>query len=161
MAVLKLVKGALPSSLKLASLEKCVERCYEESGQADKGVEKRGYIDQTLGVVAGSTFLNKGGDCWIIENEDGTCGGYLLASFVVDIDNKPCYWVSQAYVDKEHRGGIGSFRDYCWQIVRQHAKSHFCHHLVVVSSRENSKAYCKLLGRNFLEYAALLKEDLK
>jgi hypothetical protein len=160
MPALRLAKGALPSSLNNSTLKACVERCYDESHQADRGVEKQGFVTQTLANISNASFLNRGGDCWIIENEDHTCGGYLLASFVVDVDNKMCYWVSQAYVDKEHRGGKASFRDYCWQIIREYAKEHFAKHIVVVSSRKNQKAYCKLLGRNFSEYAALLKEDI-
>jgi len=151
-----LVKGSLPDTLKEGSIIDAISTNYDEMDQIE-GVNKRGFICQTLQMIANATFLKKDGDFWLAENDDGKCGGYLLARFVMDIDNSLCYWVSQAYVSKEHRGKktLDGFKT-----VREHAKKNFAKHIVAVSGRHNTEAYCRLLGKGYHKYATLLKEDL-
>jgi len=151
-----LVKGSLPDTLKHGSIVSAIVSNFDQMDWVP-GVSREGFIQQTLLSIANATFLKVGGDFWLIENADGTCGGYMLARFVVDIDNKLCYWISQVYVAKEHRGK-GSKE--AFQVIREYAKKNLASHIVAVSGRENSKAYCRFLGEGYHKYATLLKEDL-
>ncbi len=120
------------------------------------GVDPMGFFQQTIQAIANATALKGGGEFWLMSEGDRVLG-YVLASVVRDIDNSLTYWISQAWVSPLMRGDIAI--KMAWQRVRDRAKTCFCKHIVVVSSR-GTEAYCRWLGSGYHEYARLLKEDL-
>lgn len=138
--------------------------CQIENGVRDfmiaahmsEGVHPQGFFNQTIRSIANATYLNGGGDFWIM-TEKGKLLAYVLAHVTNDIDNSLTYWVSQAWVIENMRGSV-TIR-MAWQKIRERAKQCLCRHMVVVSSR-GSDAYCRWLGKGWHEYARLLKEDL-
>jgi hypothetical protein len=120
------------------------------------GVDVYGLYQQTLETIASATYMNQGGEFWLLQ-VNGEVGGYVLARHVRDVDNKLTYWIGQAWVRQDLRGN--PIVKECWEKIRQRARECFCSHIVVVSSR-GTDAYCRFLGKRWHEYARLLKEDL-
>jgi hypothetical protein len=129
---------------------------FIDSSHVAEGVDIFGLYQQTLESIAAATYMNQGGEFWLLM-VNGEVGGYLLARIVRDVDGKLTYWISQAWVRKDLRRN--ELVKECWQKVRKRAKECFCAHIVAVSSR-GTKAYCRFLGQGWHEYARLLKEDL-
>lgn len=119
-------------------------------------VDQQGFYQQTLKSIATMTTIPGSGDFWVIMQGERLVG-YLIARTVLDIDDKLCYWISQAWVGKSHRGNPIVK---CWfEEMRQRAKDLFCSHIVYVASR-NPEAYKRFLRNGVHDYATLLKEDL-
>lgn len=117
--------------------------------------DKQGFYQQTIETIANATFLNRGGDFWLIWEKEKALG-FIIGYTSKDIDNKLVYWCTQAYADQSIRGS--EYPKQLWQKVREYAKQNFCKHMIVVSSR-NDEAYCRFLGKGWHKYASLLKED--
>ena len=120
--------------------------------------DRVGIYEQTLESIANASFLGGNGNFWLAE-DNGEVAAYVLARVVKDIDNKLTYWVSQAWVSPIYRGKK-VVKDEWWRDIKNHAKKHFCKHLVIVSSR-NAKAYERWFGSGIKEYAKLMMEDLE
>ena len=131
-------------------------RDFFKTSHVPQGVDEQGFCQQTLESIASATFLNNGGDFWLLL-ENGVVKGYLLARITKDIDNTLTYWISQSWVHKSMRGDPEVKN--CWETVRKRALECFCKHIVIVSSR-STRAYCRFLGHGMHLYSALLKEDI-
>ena len=152
----ELVKGEFPVDFDKASLAASIKAFYKDSRM--ENVEEQGFIDETAQKMSAAVYRDYGIDLWVVKLKGGSCGGYLLASFVLAVDNKLTYWISQAYIAPKYRGT--ELKNMCWEKIRDYAKSNFCRHIVVVSSR-GSDGYCRFLGKGWHPYATLLKEDLE
>lgn len=130
---------------------------FMKSSNMSEGINEIGFYNQTLKTMAQATVLNGGGDLWlgIKGNELYT---YILAYIGQSVDDRLSYVVNQAWVRKDQRGKLWVHD--AWQKVRQRAKETMCAHLLVLSSRENTKAYCRFLGKNFHKHGEILKEVL-
>lgn len=129
---------------------------FIETSHSCEGVDPTGFYYQTLESIANSTVLGGSGDFWLGTDSKGVCA-YAIARVVKDIDNKLTYWCSQSWMRKDIRG-LEWYR-YGMDKIKERAKATFCSHIVIVSSR-NAKAYLRFLGKNWHEYATLLKEDI-
>jgi hypothetical protein len=151
--MLKLLKEN-PIHLKERAIETAIQKFIEE---VDLGVDKTGFFNQTLEKFAkGLLFSDPTMDIWISE-KDGDVDGYVVVSIQKDIDNSLCYWISQAWADKNMRAN--GFTKDCWKKLRERATQLGCRHIVVVSSR-NDDAFNRFLGGQFKKYATLLTMDL-
>ena len=130
---------------------------FIQTSPLPQGVEERGFYYQTLQAIAQSALWGQGRDLWlgIHGNELYT---YILATLSPDFDGRLAYTVSQAWVRKDQRGKPWVRK--AWQKVRQRAVDTLCSHFVVYSTKENTKAYCRFLGKGFKKYSEILKEEL-
>lgn len=146
----------IPKNLLPKGIEKAVALFIAETNiQANR----EGLYNQTIESIAGATFLKPaggGGQFWLVEERD-ECLGYVLGSISKDVDNRLCYWISQAWLHPKYRG-TGIVKEY-WSSIKAHAKACFCKHIVVVSGR-GDKVYQRFLGKGFHLYANLIKEDI-
>lgn len=126
------------------------------SSHMPNGVDPTGFYFQTLEAIANATYLGGGGEFWI-GTKDGELLIYILGHVAKDIDNRLSYHVSQAWVREDHRGRP-VVKEW-WEAVRERAKSLFCKHLVITSTR-NPKAYQRFLGHGMTQYAVMMKEEL-
>jgi len=149
---------AVPKHLKPKAIEKAVEHFVNDS-HAGQGVDKLGFFNQTIENIASIVLMetNDKAHFWMLSNEEGDVLAYALAHYSKDIDNSLCYWVTQAWVDKSLRR-TPLVRE-MWEQLREEGKRNFCKHIVFPASR-NPKAYLRFLGKNWHEYAVLLKEDI-
>ncbi len=167
---LKLIK-TLPTNLKNKAIEKAVSSFIEEMGvhflnnvdisdlqKRSNGVKPDGVFNQTIEEIAGSLIFNNPTIDYWMADVDGEVKGYVLATIVKDIDNRLCYWISQAWLDKEYRNN--GFSKECWEKLQQRAQATMCKHIVIVSVRNND-AYMRFLAKGAHEYATLLKIDLE
>lgn len=130
---------------------------FIKTSHVPEGVDLRGFYHQTLEAIANASYLNGGGELWL-GILDGELVTYILARICKDFDHRMTYQVSQAWVRKDQRGK--PWVKEAWNKVRARAKSCFCYHFSVISSRGNDKAYCRFLGKGFRFYASILKEEL-
>jgi len=116
-----------------------------------------GMFNQTIERVAMSTFLaSPQHDLWLAwVGQD--VKAYLLASITKEVDNRFCYWIHQAWVDKGYRHDKKFILD-SWVNIKAHAKRHHCSHLVMASIRNGWTRY---LGDEVQPYITLLKKDLE
>lgn len=153
--------GRVGKELPVSNAE--IERLAKAASQEiDVKGDRLGFYNQTIENIAAATFLERGGDFWLIwENEKGSepsrALGYALCSMSKDVDNQLTYFGTQAYADPSIRH-TQVIKD-LWQKVEDYAKQHFCKHFILVSSRK-TEAYRKFLGNEWQEYAVLLKKDI-
>lgn len=119
--------------------------------------DKQGFYDQTIQTIASYTFLRQPGDFWL-DHENGEVRAYALGHVIRDVDNRMTYWLTQAWIAPRSRSL--TYAKECWNKMFQQAKRYMCDHIIVVSSRENNLAYCRFLGKDFSQYAVLLKADI-
>lgn len=130
---------------------------FMNSSNMPSGVDKQGFFHQTLQSIANSAILGQGRELWL-GIHDGNLYTYILAGIGVDSDGRLSYTVSQAWVREDQRGKRW-VRD-AWQKVRQRAKDTLCSHFVVHSTKANTAAYCRFLGKGFHKVSETLKEEL-
>lgn len=147
---IQLVKGTCP--VDGTEIDKAVVAFARES---DIKGDFEGFVKQSLTSMA-QAVLGKFGDLWLA-HKDGAVEAYVTGYIATDIDDKPTYWLTQAWVAPSQRGKA-DVRE-CFQKIRAYAKEQGCAHMVVVSSR-GTEAYCRFLGKGWHEYARLLKEDI-
>lgn len=120
-----------------------------------RGVDPEGYYEATREAMAHA--LMGQGELWV-----GQLGGelviYILAVMTLEVDHRPTYWVSQAWVRKDQRGL--PWVKQAWETIRRRAVQGECAHIVAISGRDNNEAYCRFLGKGWHIYGTLLKEDL-
>lgn len=136
-------------------IEKAVED-FIRTSHVPQGVDKPGLYNATLHAIANASVLGGTGDLWLGFHK-GELWTYIIAHVGSDIDHRLSYTVSQAWVREDQRGKPW-VKD-AWEQVRKRAKDVFAKHFVVISSRDNDKAYCRFLGKGFHRYASILKED--
>jgi len=144
--------------LKPQSIETAVNQ-FLKSSHVGRGVNLDGFFNQTIESIAAATIYSPNNDSrqfWIIEDE-GDVLAYYLAHVGKDIDNRLCYWITQAWAHPSIRH-LPIIKE-GWAQMRAEAKRLMCAHIVIPSSR-NAKAYCRFLGKGWHQYATLLKEDL-
>jgi len=130
---------------------------FMNSSGLPNGIEKQGFFYQTLQAIATSAILGQGRELWL-GIHDGTLYTYILASISPDFDGRLAYTVTQAWVKEDQRGKRW-VRD-AWQKVRQRAKDTLCSHFVVHSTKANTAAYCRFLGKGFHKVIEILKEEI-
>lgn len=130
---------------------------FMASSGLPRGIDKNGFYYQTLQAIANSVILGQGRELWL-GIQDGQLVTYILASIGPDFDGRLSYTVSQAWVRNDQRGK--PWVRGAWQKVRQRALDTLCSHFVVHSTKENTAAYCRFLGRGFHKASEVLKEEL-
>lgn len=146
---------AIPAGL-IQEIERAVLD-FMDSSHLPNGVNRRGFYAQTLQAMASASVLRQGGDLWLGIDEQGLCA-YVLGHIGNDYDGILSYTVTQAWVRKDQRGQ--AWVKWAWDKIRERAKTCFCGHFAILSSREKTKAYCRFLGKGFHPYAEILKEEL-
>lgn len=135
-------------------LEEAVRHFAEENHAPS---EYAGLVQQTYENILHATELNSPGQyLWLVLEDNKPCG-YVLSHIGKDVDNTMCYWIVQAYADKEVRGE--KFIKELYPVLKEHAKKLFCKHILIPSSR-SAQAYMRWLGTDLHQYAVILKEDL-
>lgn len=135
-------------------LEKAVRDFAKENHSPS---EEAGLIQQTYENILHATELKAPGRYLWLVLQDNSPVGYVLSHVSKDVDNKMCYWLTQAYADPSVRGE--KFLKELYPVLKQHAKDLFCSHVLIPSSRE-AKAYMRWLGPDLHQYAVILKEDI-
>jgi hypothetical protein len=148
--IVKRIPDGLSSQIEDAVMD------FIKTSHSCPGVDAVGFYNQTLEAIAGATILGQGGDFWLAIDSQGVFG-YALCRIVKDVDNRLTYWCAQSWLRKDMRGL--EWYKFGMDKIRERAKSCFCAHLVIVSSR-NAEAYLRFLGKNWNKYATLLKEDI-
>ena len=135
-------------------LEKAVRQFAIENHSP---AEQSGLIQQTFENILHATELKTPGRyLWLVLKDEQPCG-YVLSHVSKDVDNTLCYWGTQAYADPSVRGE--KFIKELYPALKAHAKSLFCKHILLPSSR-NAEAYIRWLGPDLHIYATILKEDI-
>lgn len=127
----------------------------EESNSYKVPVDEDGFFNQTLASIAQRGLEGKGGDLWLAL-DNGSVAAFALTHLSTDVDNKPCFWITCAYIAKPYRG-TGYFSD-CYAKLEQEAVRVGAAHIVLPSSRNNEAYIRKLPG--YHPYVVLLKKDL-
>lgn len=146
---LRLLKGDLPKSLSPRAIEIAVESFIAEVELHGDSV---GFFNQTIQAIADATFLNRGGDFWVVI-DNGDIAAYAIAHIMPDIDGKLTYRMGQAWVRKDWRRSP-SVKGW-WDQIRARARECLCQHMLIVSAR-NPKAFARWLGNKSRIYATLL-----
>lgn len=145
----------LPAGMS-GQLEMAVKDFILSSGLPD-GIDQKGFYYQTLQAIANSAIIGQGRDLWLgIHGND--LYAYILGGIGPDFDGRLAYTVSQAWVKYDQRGKPW-VKD-AWRKVRQRAKDTLCSHFVVYSTKGNTAAYCRFLGKGFHKISEILKEEL-
>lgn len=142
------------------AIERAVKSFIEDSHIQEGKVDELGMFNQTIESIASATIFSPNNDSrqfWIITGDNQEVLAYYLAHVSKDIDNKLCYWITQAWAHPSIRGT--KMIKEGWGQIRDEAKRLLCKHIVIPSSR-NPKAYCRFLGKGWHQYATLLKEDI-
>jgi len=153
MTPLRKVKS-IPASLNPKAIERAVASFVEQS-HADN-VDKNGYYNQIIeNMAAVLLFRQPGRNVWIAEDA-GEVIGFALTHVAKDVDNKLCYWMTDAWIDPKWRHTVAKE----WHMLMEaDAAASFCKHIIIPSSRE-PKSYCKFLGQGWHQYVVLLKKDI-
>lgn len=149
----------LPEGITAGQVEQAVRSFVEDSDQYLVPHDHDGLYHQTLENMA-SIMTNKGDDShhfWL-GWEGNEMVSYALCSISKDIDNRLCYWMSQAWVSPKYRRHPAVKQMY--QRLRDEARRKLCKHIVIPSSR-NTQAYLRFLGPEWHVYTTLLKQDLE
>ena len=145
----------LPSTLKPKAIERAVAAFVSQSHA--ENVDKDGYFNQIIeNIAAVVLFRSPGRNVWLAE-DDGEVVAFALTHVAKDVDNKLCYWQTDAWVDPKwrHKPEVKEWS----KLLEEDAAASFCKHIIIPSSRE-PKAYCRFLGKGWHPYVVLLKKDL-
>lgn len=146
----------LPPNLNKGAIERAVNHFIEDS-EAYKTANKVGFYNQTINTFVASLLHKNPIDIWMAIGEDGEIYGYSIGQVIIDIDQRPTYWVTQGWIHKNYRDGQNLLEG--WTKLEEHARINLCNHLVNVTNR-HAGAYLRKLGEGWHEYATLLKKDL-
>ncbi len=132
--------------------------CQESDKEYHSCNDLNGLFQQTMENI-GNVVINRPTNqfIWIDADINGKILAYVLTHISKDIDNKLCYYMTQAWLHPSLRNT--GYSKQAIELLRQHAKQKWCKHIVVVSSR-NTKAYLRFLGKQWHVYTTLLKEDI-
>lgn len=121
------------------------------------GIDRQGFFYQSLQAMANSVILGQGRELWLgIRGKE--LYAYILASIAPDFDGRLAYTIHQAWVREDQRGK--PWVKEAWQKVRKRAEDLLCSHFCVHSTKENTNAYCRFLGKGFHKVSEILKEEL-
>ena len=140
------------------AIELAVRSFVADSHTKESGADPDGLYQQTIEGIAAATFLrqNDSRDLWLAD-EDGEVMAYTLTHVSKDVDNRLCYWITQAWVHPMIRG---SKMVKSWiKLFEGDAKRKMCSHMIVPSSR-GAAGYCRFLGEGWGSYVTLLKKDI-
>ncbi len=153
MTPLRKVKS-IPATLNPKAIERAVAAFVQQS-HADN-VDKDGYYNQLIeNMAAVLLFQTPGRNVWIAEDA-GEVIGFALTHVAKDVDNKLCYWMTDAWIAPHMRGTVAKE----WHMLMEaDAQASFCKHIIIPSSRE-PKSYCRFLGEGWHQYVVLLKKDI-
>lgn len=148
-----LIKGELPPTLRPGTIERAVQSLINE---IEINGDPIGFFNSTIESIANATFLKKGGDFWLVE-EDGEAVAYALGSTCPDVDGSMTYHLPQAWVHKRFRRKE-IVKEWVRQI-RARAKNCLAKYILITASR-NPAAFSRWLGNGTHIYATILKENL-
>lgn len=145
----------IPPSLNPKAIERAVAAFVDQSNA--ENVDKDGYYNQLIENIASVLIFKTPSVSFWLAEEDGEVVAWALTHISKDVDNKLCYWQSDAWVAPQYRGRKLVKQ---WNaLLEEDAKASFCKHILIPSSR-GDKAYCRFLGKGWHTYAVLLKKDL-
>ncbi len=149
----------LPSTLNTGAIDRALEAFVTDSREIIGRVDPRGALQQLRDSVAAAIIFKNTPSSyfWVAEDEGGEVAAWAMTQCRTDIDGTLCYWMTNAWVAKQHR-----FKPYVktwFQSMREDAVRFGCKHILIPSSR-NSRAYCRFLGGGFHEYLTILKADI-
>lgn len=146
---------ALPDTLNPKAIERAVTAFIEQSNAGH--VDKDGYFNQIIENIASVLIFQTPGRFFWIAEEDGEVAAWALTHISKDVDNKLCYWQTDAWVHPKWRGKKVVKQ---WNaLLEEDAKASFCKHILIPSSR-GTESYCRFLGKGWHPYVVLLKKDL-
>jgi len=132
--------------------------CMESDTEYKSCNNMQGLFQQTMENIGNIVITKPAGQfLWLDTDAVGRVNGYVLTHVSKDVDNKFCYYMTQAWLYPKFRNT--HYSKEAIKLLRQHAKELMCKHIIVVSSR-NTKAYIRFLGGKFKPYVMLLKEDI-
>lgn len=145
----------LPATLNPKAIERAVAAFIDQSHA--ENVDKDGYFNQTIENIASVVITQTPGRYFWLAEEDGEVIAWALTHVSKDVDNKLCYWQTDAWVDPKwrHKPEVKQWN----KLLEEDAKANFCKHIIIPSSRE-PKAYCRFLGEGWHTYVVLLKKDI-
>jgi len=149
----------LPSHLNKGAIEKAVHKFVNDTADYGTGIDAKGFFNQTIQTIAKACILTHdgtGGDFWAAIGEDGEVYAYALGSIVIDIDHRLTYWVTQGWIHPTYRH---KYLKEGWKKLEKHARANLCCHIINITDR-HSGAYLRLLGKEWHQYATILKKDL-
>ncbi len=157
--MLKLQKlTELPKSLNPGAVDRALESFVRDSHVLTEGVDGAGVLQQLRDNVAASILFKNSPESFIwAAEENGEVAAWAMTHTSKGIDNRSCYWMTNAWVAKQHRRQ--PYVKEWFKALKDDAKALGCAHILIPSSR-NSKAYCRFLGGGFHEYLTILKEDI-
>lgn len=146
---------SLNGEVKPSSIPKAIESFYLDSGI---DIDYKGFIESTLEKFAMATYLNRGDwDLWLA-HKNGDVKSYIIASVDKASNNNLCYFIHQAWIDKEYRhNGLSKET---WPKLKDRAKQLFCHQMIIYSIR-NYEAYKRFLGEDLTPYSEMLHLKLE
>jgi len=147
----------VPPKLNKDAIERAICEFIKDS-RAYETADPKGFYNQTINTFVQSLIHKQPIDIWMAIGEDGEIYGYSIAQIIIDIDQRPTYWVTQGWIHKDYRDGQNLLEG--WNKLEEHARINLCSHLVNVTNR-HAGAYLRKLGDGWHEYATLLKKDLK
>lgn len=150
---------SLPETLKTGAIERAVEQFVNESNRLNTPSNKEGFFNQLVSTIASILIFKNASHhfFWLAELDNGEVGAFAITHISKDVDNNLCYWGLDAWVDPSLRH-TGKAKEW-FNLMREDAKKLMCKHFLVISTRNNA-AYKRFLGRNWHDYATILKEDL-
>lgn len=147
--------SSIPDSLSLHAIDRAVGAFVEQSHA--ENVDKTGYYNQIIENIASVVIFKVPGRYFWLAEENGEVVAWALTHVAKDVDNKLCYWQTDAWVHPKwrHKPEVKQWN----KLLEEDAKANFCKHIIIPSSRD-PKAYCRFLGEGWHTYVVLLKKDL-
>lgn len=146
--------------LPASAVERAVANFVMESTKHEQftsPINNQGLYNQTIENIGSIIVTKPEGRYFWLDHNGKEVLAYAMTHVSKDVDNQPCYYMTQAWVHPILRGTHQVKLMY--ECLRQHAINLMCKHIIVVSSR-GTKGYCRFLGKNWKPYVTLLKEDI-
>lgn len=154
--ILQNVTGQLSSQpTTREELEHAIDLFVAESNEYDVPLDEDGFYNQTARSIVQRGLQGVGGDLWLAL-EGTKVVAFALTHMTSDVDDKPCFWITCAYVAHGYRSGIHLVEWY--GTLQDEAKARGAKHIILPSSR-SIRAYMRRL-KGFHPYVTLLKKDL-
>lgn len=158
METFRIVKDLSELKLNKMAIERAVDSFVKDSHTEETGADPDGLYNQTIeGIALATIFSHDNSRHFWIAEENGEVMAYALTHVAKEVDNKLCFWMTQAWVHKSLRGKQEVKKMY--ERLKEEASRLMCKHIVIPSSRE-TKSYCRFLGKEWHPYVTLLKTDL-
>ncbi len=148
----------IPSTLNTGAIDRALKAYSHDNHLEETGTDLKGFLQQLTDAIAATLVFKNAPHVfvWLAEDE-GEVIGWALTHVEKGVDNTLCYWMTDAWVNKDLRCTGWTKR---WnEEIQTHAKQLMCKHLLVASSRGN-KGYCRFLGEGWHPYLQILKKDI-